>query len=512
MSKKKTKKIIQRFEPGIDEQTREEKKSPFRHITKDLLASVQLFFPSFFIILITAEILKFAYDANVYNLMFPILLVLLGLGTIVFTCLSGFFTKKPYLILPNYYWAFIFIVAGKNYLGYSVSYLIIATLIGIIAFALSSFIIKKDLWIKWIPDPVIKFIPLALGMQLMLFGLMQSGIIRLTPVTDDIKKTFGLAFRGTNAFFPLSVDTFVTPTLILLLLGLGVYIYLKTRNLPSPFFWSLLFIIVLGLIIPAEWGSVRTAGWLSSFKKISFAPQPYRPDIFQMVFSQVFGESGALNLNQWGNFFRILKSNYTLIRLSMMSFFFLVFYSIFIQQSLQQSHQKIHPDTDTKDMSDVAFHRMNAFSSLSGVLLSGMVFTYTEHSVFSLFIKGKTFLTGIFVSLFILLALLIAPGIGYFVNPALIAFIWIVLGAQLLELFFRNITLKHYVDYLVFFPMILITIITMNPVEGLLSGILFYSLYDLAQNFKNKKQAFQPISLVWVGIIAFYYLFKINAF
>ena len=512
MNKKKSKKTIQRIDPGMNEVVREDKKSPFRHISKDLLASVQLFFPSFFFIIITAEILKFAFDANVYNLVFPVLVVLLGLGTILFTCLSGLLTKKPYLMLPNNYWAFIFVVSGKNYLGYSIHFLIIASLIGVLAFALSSFFFKKDLWIKWIPDPVIKFIPLALGLQLIFFGLLQSGIVRLSPVTSDIQKTFGLAFHGSSAFFPLSIDTFVTPTMVLLLLGLGLYVFLRSRNLPTAFLWSMVFIIVAGFILPAEWGSIRTAGWLSSFKKLSTTPQPYRPDIFEIVFSHVFGKSGALNFNQWGNFYRIIISNFSLIRLSMMSFFFMVFYSIFIHQSLQQSHQKIHPDTDRKDVNDSTFHRMNAFSSLGGILSSGLVFTYTEHSIFSLLIKGKTFFTGLFVSLFILLALLIAPALGYFVNPSLIAFIWIVLGVQILELFFRQVSLKHQSDYLVFFPMVLITLSTMNPVEGLLSGILLYSLFDLAQNLKNKKQVIQPVSLVWIGVIALYFLFKINAF
>jgi xanthine/uracil/vitamin C permease (AzgA family) len=438
--------------------------------------------------------------------------VLLGLGSIILTSLSSLWTKKPYLILPNYYWAFIFVVSGKNYLGYSIHFLIIASLIGFLAFALVSFIFKKDLWIKWIPETVIKFIPLALGMQLLLFGLMQSGIVRLTPVSSDIQKGFGLAFRGSSAFFPLSVDTFMTPTMVLLLLGLGLYIFLRSRNLASAFLWSMLFIIVAGFIVPAEWGSIRASGWMSSFKKLSFTPQPYRPDIFQMVFSHVFGESGALNITQWGNFFRIVKSNFSLIRLSLMSFFFMVFYSIFIHQSLHQSHQKIHPDNDKKDISDSTFHRWNAFSSLGGALSSGLVFSYTEHSVFSLLIKSKSFLTGLFVSLFILIALLLAPALGYFVNPSLIAFIWIILGTQILELFYRHLSLKHHSDYLVFFLMVLITLSTMNLVEGLLSGILFYSLFDLAQSIKNKKQNIQPISLVWIGVISLYFLFKINAF
>lgn len=512
MNKKKVKKNIQRIDPGVNEANREEKKSPFRHLSKDLLASLQLFFPSFFGIIITAEILKFAFDANVYNLVFPILVVMLGLGSIILTSLSGFLTKKPYLILPNYYWAFIFVVSGKNYLGYSIHFLIIASLIGFLAFALCSFIFKKDLWIKWIPDPVIKYIPLALGMQLVLFGLMQSGIVRLTPVSSDIQKSFGLAFRGSSAYFPLSVDTFMTPTMVLLLLGLGLYLFLRARNSASAFLWSMVFIIAVGFVLPAEWTSLRDSGWMSSFKKLSFTPQPYRPDIFGTVFSHVFGESGALNLKQWGNFFRIVQSNFSLIRLSLMSFFFMVFYSIFIHQSLHQSHQKIHPDHDKKDISDSTFHRWNAFSSLGGVLSSGLVFSYTEHSVFSLLIKSKSYFTSLFVSLFILIALLLAPALGYFVNPSLIAFIWIVLGTQLLELFFRHVSLKHPSDYLVFFPMILITLSTMNPVEGLLSGILLFSLFDLAQSIKNKKQSIQAISLVWIGIICLYFLFKINAF
>ena len=147
-------------------------------------------------------------------------------------------------MLPNYYWAFIFVVSGKNYLGYSIHFLIIASLIGVLAFALSSFFFKKDLWIKWIPDPVIKFIPLALGLQLIFFGLLQSGIVRLSPVTSDIQKTFDLAFHGSSAFFPLSIDTFVTPTMVLLLLGLGLYVFLRSRNLPTAFLWSMVFIIV----------------------------------------------------------------------------------------------------------------------------------------------------------------------------------------------------------------------------------------------------------------------------
>jgi hypothetical protein len=47
MNKKKNKKTIQRIDPGINEANREEKKSPFRHLSRDLLASLQLFFPAF---------------------------------------------------------------------------------------------------------------------------------------------------------------------------------------------------------------------------------------------------------------------------------------------------------------------------------------------------------------------------------------------------------------------------------------------------------------------------------
>ncbi len=511
MSKKKSRKKTLRIELPDTGHSHEEKKPSSRHLMKDFLASLQLFFPAFFVIMLTAEILKYGYEGNIQNIAFPVLLLILGLASIFFSCLSGLITRTPYLLLPNFFFAFLFIVSGKIYLGYSMTNLLIASLIGILAFTIVSLFVQKDLWVKWIPEPIIKYLPMLLGSQLIFFGLLQSGIVRLS-VLDPIKKTFGQSFAGQGAYFPLSIDTLATPTAVLLLLAIGLYIYLKNRNIAYPFLWTIGFIIIAGYILPAEWAHFTMRARVSGMRNLLIQHQPYRPEIIQLVINNMFGETGALNSSQWANFFQIIRSNAALLRFSMMSFFFLLFYSIFMHQSIQQSFRKIHPDTDRKDTSDKTFNRMQAFSGLFGIISSTTVFSYTEHSIFALFNKGKTSNTVYLTSLWILIALLLIPSIGFFVNPALMAFIWIIMGAQLLELSMRNVPFKQFQDYLVFIPMLLISLTTMNLAESLMIGILLYSISDIVLYLKDRKHELSISRYIWVGVVMIYFFLKVNAF
>ncbi len=511
MSKKKMKIKIQREEGVSIDRSPAEKKPAHRFIVKDLLASLTLFFPAFFIILLSAELMKFLYEPNMYNVVFPALLALIGLSSIVYTCISAWITKMPYLVLPNYFFIFLLIVIGKFYLGHSVSYIIIASIIGVGAYLILSLFIKKDLWVKWIPESILRYLPSILGAQLAVFGLILSGLIKRTPAADPIKN-FALDLRAGNAYFPLYMDTWVTPTVVLLCIGLCVYFYLKHQNNSYALLWSMGTVFLLGFVFPGEWNQISRSGMMSAFRSFPIDYQPYRLEMFKMIFSNLFVENGFLNWSYWTNFFNIVKTNFALLRFSMMVFFFMVFYSVFMHQSIQQAFQKIHPDADRKDLPESTYHRFHGFTAFLGLFSANTVFSYTEHSIFSFFAKGKTFYTPLFVSLGILLALLLAPLMGYYTNPALMAMIWIILGVQLIELTFRNISLKQLQDYFIFIPMLLIAVTTMNLVESLMGGILIYSLIDVISNYKNRKQAFPVASLIWILIIVIYYLFKVNAF
>ncbi len=513
MPKKKAKKKIQKIQKTPSksfEQVNEEKKPPSRHLMKDFLASLQLIIPAFFIILLTAEMLKHAYDANVQNLVFPALVLLLGISTIIYTSISGWITKMPYLVLPNFFYAFLFVVTGKNYIGHSLHYLFIATLIGIFAYVITSFFIKKDLWVKWIPEPIIKYLPVILSLQMIYFGLLQTGIIRLS-VLEPIKKTFGSNFFAEGSYFLLSAENLTAPIFILFILGLACYLILKKRNIKQAFLWSMLFIVLLGFILPMTW--TVSSNQISSFRDLTTAAHPYRPQIIQMIFGHLFGESGSMNLSQWGNFWRLGNiRNFPLIRFSLMTFFFMVFYSVFMHQNIQQAYQKAHPDLDRKDIPDATFNRMHAFTGLAGIFSASALFSYTEHSIMSLFAKGKTNFTGLFTSLWILIAILLIPFTGFFANPSLIAFIWVVFGIHLLESSGNTLSFKHLQEYLTLIPMLIIAVTTMNFVESLLLGIFIYSIFDIVLNYKNRKQQIHPSSYVWIAVVVLYYLFKINAF
>jgi xanthine/uracil/vitamin C permease (AzgA family) len=456
-------------------------------LRNELLAGILLFFISFASIQIVANLLTSGYETNQSNIIRPILLFLLPLLAGLFTMASGYFFKLPFIILPNMMMVILTVIYGRLYLGYSLVNVFLSILIGTILYFIFSMFIRDKNWKHWIPEPFINAFPFIMGSILVFFGLFRSGILAAVN-SNQVATTLGDSITMVESQIPVFLGYLWNPLTLLIFLGICLYLFFQKQYPKYSLLIAYIIISLIGLLVPMQWSGMMVKGKITAFKSFGFLT--FRKEGFLLLLSSL----KSINSTVIKNYFTILSQSLGLLKLSFLVFITLTFQNLFVIHSLD----KISNEKQKTDIPYQKLTRMNAFSTLIGVFSNLTSFSYAPESSILSLTNAKTGLTAIFCGALLIISALLAP-LGIYSSQAGTPLLFIIVGCSLVFSQYKNLHFDKVADWFPGFLFVLISIITMNPVEGLVVGIIFYGLITVLDNFFSAKETVKIHPAFWIS-------------
>jgi xanthine/uracil/vitamin C permease (AzgA family) len=268
--------------------------------------------------------------------------------------------------------------------------------------------------------------------------------------------------------------------------------------------YAYIIISIIGFFIPLHFAGSQLGGNITEFK--SFGNLGIRKEGFLLLLSNFKGINGYLT-----NFVSVISRSFGLIKISFLVFITLTFQNLFVINSLDRiTHEKqknpakidkkgqIETTEISKDLPYQKLTKMNAFSTILGVFSNLTSFSYAPESAMLSFTGAKTGFTAMFCGLLLLLSAFLSP-LGIYSSQAGTPLLFIILGLTLVCAEYKHIRFDAIVDWLPGFLFILISIITMNPVEGLVIAIIFYVLITVLNNFFSTKEPVKIYPALWIS-------------
>jgi AGZA family xanthine/uracil permease-like MFS transporter len=486
-------------------------KEKFSHVLKnkaivrnELFAGLMLFLISFASIQITANLLTSGYENNQSHVIRPILLFMIPLLSGLLTMVSGYFLRLPFVILPNMMVAILTVVYGRIYLGYSLINVFLSVLLGTVLFLLFSFFIKEKNWKHWIPEPFINVFPFVTGGILVFFGLFKSGILASVNSTQ-VATTLGSSISMVDSQIPVFLGYLWNPLTLLVFFGICLYFFFQKQYPKYSLLIAFLIITIVGFFVPMKWGS-QLQGNISGFNSFGFFG--IKKEGFLLLFSNFLSPI----LSSLKTYLAILSQSLGLLKLSLLVFITLAFQNFYIIHSLDklsQDKNKASYRTNKKGQPEVIdpvrnlpykkLTTINAFSSLLGVLSNTTTFSYAQESAILFFTGARGGLSAVFCGLLLLFSAFLSP-LGIFTSQAGTPMLFIVMGLTLVLSQIKQIRFETMLEWFPGFLFILISVITMNPVEGLIVGIIFYILIAVLNNLFSTKETVKIYPALWISL------------
>lgn len=474
-------------------------------LRSEMLGGTLLFLISFLSIQIVANLLTSSYETNQSHVIRPVLLFLLPLVAGILTILSGYLFNLPYIILPNMMVAILSVVYGRIYLGYSIINVFYAFLIGSLFFFAFSFLIRDKNWKQWIPESFVNAFPFIMGGILVFFGLFKSGILGAVN-SNLVATTLGESLRMVESQIPVFLGYLWNPLTLVVFLGIALYLFLQKQYPKNSLLFAYILISLIGFLIPLHFAGSQAKGNITEF--IPFGNFGIKKEGFILLLTNL----RDTNLSSLTNFFTILGRNLGLIKLSLLVFITLTFQNLFVINALDKitiNKQKNQAKIDkkgqienseiTKNLPYQKLTKMNAFSAILGIFSNLTSFSYSPESAMLSFTNAKTGITAEFCGLLLLLSAFLSPA-GIYSSQAGTPFLFIIVGLTLVASEWKHIRLDQMVDWFPGFLFIVISIVTMNPVEGLVVGLIFYVLITLLNNFFSTKEPVKIHPALWISL------------
>lgn len=474
-------------------------------IRAELYSGLILFLSSFFLIKFCTDILRDSFMSGEINLIYPAMIIIIGSTSGILTILSSFITNLPFAIVPNIIFSLMIAVTGHIFLGYSLENVLISAFFASIIFTIISFFFRENRQIKLIPESLRNSFPLILGLVLIFFGLLYSELLLKTEVPEPATTLGGIAPSITFTF-PLSLGNAIAPIPLLTIIGICLFAYLYLRKNKYSFIITFLVIFILGFFFPANWSQGLSQGNVSAFRILSPIGNFPRPEGFGIIFSKITAPKTFLNFTALGKYWNIIHSSSTLIILIFTFLITLFYVNLFNLSSLIDYNKEENDTLDKKTFPRLS--RINGFSALIGTLTNTTYFSYTPESATSVATKGKTGLAALFSGLLILLFTFISPAIGFPTTKAATSVLLIAAGVLALMHSIKKISFQEIDEFLPAIIMILATIISMNPAEGLLLGFGTYTIINIFKLISGRKAELNWFMYLSLIVMIFYYVLK----
>lgn len=472
----------------------------------DILGGVLLFLISFASIQIIANLLTSGYEVNQQHIIRPILLFMLPLLAGLFTIASGYFLKLPYVILPNMMVTILTVVYGRIYLGYSLLNVFISILCGTLLYVLFSLVITTKNWKQWIPQSFINSFPVVAGSILVFFGLYKSGILAAVN-SMEVATNLGDSVKMVDTLIPVFLGFLMNPLTLTVIFGCILYFFAR-KHFPN---YSLLlvfaFITLLGFITPVQWGNVQSKGFITEFKSFAFF------GIKKEGFLLLLANLKSLTPDAIGNYLVILGRLLGLLKLSFLVFITLTFQNLFVINTFDKLASGTNKSTEKMDKKnqlepvEVAktlpyqkMTRMNAVTSFLGIFSNLTTFSYSLESLILTFTNSKTGLTAIIGGLLLLFSAFLSR-FGVFSSQAALPFLYILVGLSVVSSQIKHLRFDSFSEWFPGFLFLFISIITMNPVEGLVVGIIFYVIQTIVENLYSTKAVIKIHPALWISFM-----------
>lgn len=476
-------------------------------IKNELYAGLILFLSSYILIKFTADILKDSFTPGELNLVYPALIIIIGITSGLLTILSGFLTNLPFAIVPNIIFSIMIAVTGHIYLGHQLEYVLVSAFIGSLLFVIVTIFFKKNRFLELIPKSLSNFFALILGLLLIFFGLINSGLITKTEVPTPATTLGGVA-PSISFTFPLSLGNILSPVPLLTIIGICLFVVLYMSKNKYSFIITFIIMAVLGFIIPINWSSGLSKGAISNFVRFSPIENILRPEGFEIIFSKLTSFKTFLNLQAFGKFWEIIRlSSTALLKLSFSFFIILFFSNLFFTSSLLE-YGKDEGDIESSDKFS-KLSRVNGLSALIGTLTNTTYYTYSSESAIPIINEGKTGLTAVFCGLLMLLFSLLFPYTNFFVSPAAISAILIGSGGLILKYASEKINIDAIYEFIPAIIMVIVGFMCMNPALGLLLGFGTYTIINIFRLLSGKKSELNWFMCVSLIIMIIYFALNI---
>ncbi len=476
-------------------------------IGSELYSGLILFLSSFFLIKFCADILRDSFVSGELNLVYPAMIIIIGATSGILTILSGFLTNLPFVVVPNIIFSLMIAITGHIYLGYSLEYVLVSAFIAAVIFTTISFFFKENRQVNLIPKSLKNSFLLILGLVLIVLGLINSGLLLKTVVPEPATTLGGVAPSITFTF-PTSLGNIISPLSLLTIIGICLFGYLHLSKNRYSFIITFLVILILGFFFPADWSRGFSQGRISAFRILSPIGNVPRMDGFRIILSKITAPKTILNFFTFKQYWTISKSSSSLIILSFTFLITLFFINLFTISSLVD-YGKEEENIDTNKKSFPKLSRINGFSALIGVLTNTTYYTYSAESAVSLINKGRTGLTAVFSGLLILLFTFLSSASGFLITPAATSVMLIAAGALILLNSIKKISFQGIDEFLPALIMILATIISMNPAEGLLLGFGAYTIIGIFKLMSGKKSELNWFMYLSLVIMILYYALRL---
>lgn len=473
----------------------------------ELYAGLLLFLISFASIQICSDLIKSCYDINNSNLILPVLLFSLPLIAGVLTMLSGILFNIPYAILPNLIITILIAVYGRTYFGYSLLNALVSAFFGCLFYIIFTFWIKDKNWKDWIPKPLTNVFPFVLGCIFIFFGLFRSGMLN-SANSPEAATTIGSTLPQIQILLPVYLGYLLNPISILVLLGIALYLFFQKKYPHHIVLYVFLLISIVGFFIPIVRGSL-VKGHISAFQ--AFGPISLRKDGFSLLFNGNLVSSQGITIETWTTFFRIIfKQSTGLLKLSFIIFISLFFQNFFVLNSLEnlvnaKPKTPLNPDKKSQQESTIVrpspsnakLTKFNSITSIFGLFFNTTAFSYAQESAVLSLTEAKTGLTAFFCGLLLLLTAFLSP-LGIFTFQAGTPLLFILVGIIICVSQIKNLTTEKIIDWVPFLLFLLISIITMNPIEGIVVAILFYGLITIYSILFGEMESRKVPKMFWV--------------
>jgi AGZA family xanthine/uracil permease-like MFS transporter len=476
-------------------------------IKNELYAGLILFLSSYILIKFTADILRDSFTPGELNLVYPILIIVIGITSGLLTILSGFLTNLPFAVVPNLIFSLMIAVTGHIYLGHQLEYVLVSAFIGSLLFVIVTIFFKKNNLLKLIPKSLSNSFALMLGLLLIFFGLINSGLITKTELPIPATTLGGVA-PSISFTFPLSLGNILSPVSLLTLIGICLFVVLYMSKNKYSYIITFIIIAVLGFIIPINWSAGFSKGTVSGFVRFTPIENILRPEGFEILFSKLTSFKTFLNLQAFSKFWEIIRlSSTALLKLSFSFFIILFFSNLFFTSSLL-GYGEDEADIEGSDKFS-KLSKVNGLSALIGTLTNTTYYTYSSESAIPIINKGKTGLTAVFCGLLMLLFSLLFPYTNFFVSPAAISVILIVSGGLILKYALEKIDFDTIYEFIPAIIMVIMGFMCMNPALGLLLGFGTYTIINIFKLLSGKKTELNWFMYVSLIIMIIYFALNI---
>lgn len=473
-------------------------------LSNEIVSGILLFFISFASIQITANLITSGYEPNQGFIIRPILLFLLPLIAGLLTIANGILFNLPFVILPNMMITILTIVYGRLYLGYSLINVFFSVFLGTMMFFVFSFFISDKNWKQWIPEPLVRAFPFVMGGALVFFGLFKSGFLAALN-SNQTATNIGDSISMVESQIPVFLGYLWNPLTILVFVGICLFLFFQKLYPKYSLLITFLVITFIGIWIPLHWNNFPIKGKITEFTP--FGMFGVKKEGFILLFSN-FSSTLSKSLE---TFLLIIAKSIGLLKLSLLVFITLTFQNLFLIKSfdtINHDKQKTVSKTDKKGQTTVEepiknlpyrkLTTMNAFSGILGIFSNLTAFSYAQESAVFGFTKAKTGLSAVFCGILLVLSSVLCFS-GIFTSQAGTPLLFIIVGLSLAYSHLKDI---HFDSLAQWFPgliFLLISIITLNPVEGLVIGIIFYVLITSLDNFFSRKEIVKIHSVLWIS-------------